>query len=120
MKLPVVLNSKWNFQGLIKSNVELSGLIKKKSCGMWNFQGSWFYLLKCMMGITQFCEVSRGESLFCLKFLGVKQKTFKFQECFNTTQCVTTFMFGICVIVTCCLLHLCFLLLYLRIENLVY
>ena len=33
MEFPRVLrNSKWNFQGLIKNNMELPGVIKKKSC----------------------------------------------------------------------------------------
>ena len=63
-------NSKWIFQGLIKNNVECSGHDQGKI--MWNFQESWFYVLKFLKGVTQLCGVSRGEALFCLKFPRVK------------------------------------------------
>ena len=37
---------------------------------MRNIQGCWFYALRFLCGVTQFCGVSWGEGLFCLDFRG--------------------------------------------------
>ena len=47
---------------------------------MWNFQGSWFLVLKFSRDVTQFCTISRAGALFCLEFPGVKYINKKFQE----------------------------------------
>ena len=50
-------NCKWNFQGLIKNNVEFPGVIIKKN----NVESPGVLGLKILDGfVTQFCGVSRG------------------------------------------------------------
>ena len=39
---------------------------------MWNFHGYWFLNLEFWKDVTQFCRISRGESLFSLKFPRLK------------------------------------------------
>ena len=73
----------WNFQehwrkkmrkflGSIKKEVEFPGVFEEKL--MWNFHGSWFLILEFPRGVTQFCWISRGESLFSPEFLRVKSQ----------------------------------------------
>ena len=47
---------------------------------MWNFLVSWFLTLEFPRGGTQFCRISRGDSLFSLEFLKVKWQILKFQR----------------------------------------
>ena len=56
------------FSGLVKNNVEFSGVIKKNHA---EFQGLDLGL-KISERVSLFCEVSRGETLLCLKFVGEK------------------------------------------------
>ena len=70
----------WKFQGSIKKEVELPGMHKKISC---NLHGSWFLTLKFLRGFRQFRRISRGKSLFSLKFLTVKWQIQKFQGSFQ-------------------------------------
>ena len=79
-------NSMWDFQGLIKNEVEFLGVTKKKS---WNFQGSSILGLKFPRGVTQLCRISRSGALFCLEFPGVKQKNEKFQGVFQKSMSST-------------------------------
>ena len=61
----VQLKKKQNFQGCSRKN----------SCAMWNFHdASWFFLplIEFWRGVTQFCLISKGESLFSLEFSKVK------------------------------------------------
>ena len=48
---------------LKKEHVEIPGVIMKN---LWNFYWSWFLTLEssAAKGITQFCRIRRGESLF--------------------------------------------------------
>ena len=67
--------SKWIFQRLIKNIVEYSG--RDPGSVMWNFQESWFQVLKFLKGVTQLCGVSKGEGLLCLEFPRGKVKNLK-------------------------------------------
>ena len=69
------------FLGVLKKeHVEISGLNQKRSGIskgfqeklMWNFHGSSFFTLEFLSGATQFCKISRDESLFFVEFLKVK------------------------------------------------
>ena len=76
-------NSKWNFQRLIKNMGRFRYCIEETERGIsrsdqekviWNFQrGLGFRPFKFWRWVltTQFCDVSRGETLFCLESLGV-------------------------------------------------
>ena len=68
----------WKSQGPIKKKWNLWGFYKEKL--MWNFLGSWFLTLEFPRGGTQFCRISRGESLFSLEFPKVKWQILKFQR----------------------------------------
>ena len=71
-------NSKWHFQGFIKSIEVFPRVIKKKSCGI--SRGLCFWRLK----LQRCVKVSRGEALFSLEFPGVKwRRNKKFQGCFQ-------------------------------------
>ena len=61
----------WSFRGSVKKEVyRISKGVQEKF--MWNFHGSWFLTLDFPRGVTQFCLISRGESLFSPEFLIVK------------------------------------------------
>ena len=64
------LKKKWNFQRGVQEKT------------MWNFHESWFLSLEFARGVTQFCRISRNESLFSLKFLRVRKG--KVQKSKNT------------------------------------
>ena len=60
----------WKFQGSIKKEVEILGLIEKKT--MWNFHGPWFLTLDFPRGVSQnFAE-----------FAGVVKACFLWKACF--------------------------------------
>ena len=61
----------WKFQGSIKKEVEIPGVLKKNYI-MQNFHGSWFVTLEFPRGVTQICRISRGKSVFPPEFHGLK------------------------------------------------
>ena len=71
MEFPRVLKKQQaDFQGVNYKQCGISTDNQEKI--MWNFQGSWFQVLKRLRGVTQFCGISRGEALFCLEFPWIK------------------------------------------------
>ena len=67
--------SMWKFQGSIIKEVEFTGAFMKNSRGisMDNMEmvsmGLGFLVLEFPSDVTQFCRISRGESLFSQEFL---------------------------------------------------
>ena len=67
------------FPGVLKEHAEIPGVNLKNGISradqekiMWKFHRYWFLTLKFPRGVTQFCRISRGESLFSLEFPRVK------------------------------------------------
>ena len=65
--------SMWNFQVLIKNEVE-SNFLEWPTRKVWNFQGSWFLALEFPRNLTLFYGISRAGALFSLDLLVIKKK----------------------------------------------
>ena len=65
-------NSIWNFQGLIKNDVEFPRATKEKFVEFPGVLVSWFLTLEFPRDVRKICGISRGGTLLCLEFPGVK------------------------------------------------
>ena len=60
------------FQGSIKNDMGFLGRFKKNHVEFpWN--GSWFLTLEFLLGVKQFCKISRGQSLYFPEFLRIRE-----------------------------------------------
>ena len=78
--------------------VKIPGVFMKN---LWNFHGSWFFTFEFPGDFTQFCRISRGESLFFLQITNGKVTNLKipgvfFQKSISLTSPVWIFYGGHC------------------------